>query len=269
MFLCHKGTGRSSNTLSVICSLPRQGGFSVPGYWCSVWIQVFPRQEMEELLSCMDVTELWAPGCPQTLALAGHQPSPPHTQCRSLGEATSFCSCILMKNRTDDHPRTSLQWWKNFVPWYPSKPHYSSPLLTPTLSRCCSGLVQGSQTCPHTTLARDSCLKHLKHSMLLFWQLDLILDNWAVLAKWGPLKRSVLQPLNLLTFVPIAPASPRPHSSSKFSQGFRLTQLFTQPNTTCIPTALADSSMKLHSAQWSKLTERWNSCSAVFHTAAP
>lgn len=176
---------------------------------------------MEELLSCMDVTELWAPGCPQTLALAGHQASPaapPHTECRSLCEkqpASVHVSSWTTELMITHEPHFSGEKCY-FVPWYPSKPHASPPLLTPTLSRCCSGSEQGPN--PHATPHPPrclSCLKHLKqHSSLLFWDLDLIPENWAVLAKWGPLKGSALQPLNLLTFFPTAPASPWPHSSS-------------------------------------------------------
>lgn len=151
---------------------------------------------------------------PDQGALAGHQPSPaapPHTERRSLGEATSFYSSILMKNGTDPHFNVDRGY---FVSWYPSRPHASPPLFTPTVSRCCFGSAQGSPNPPMPAQVLDRCLKHLKlRSGLLFWQLDLILGYWAVLATWGALQGSALVQLNLLTFVPTAPACPWPYSS--------------------------------------------------------
>lgn len=163
-----------------------------------------------------------------------------------------------------------------FVPRYPNKPHASSPLLTPTVSRCCSGSAQGSQKPPTPAQVPDSCLKHLeRHSMLLFWQLNLILEKRAVLGKCGPpegwalLPHHTALPRNLFAFVSAAAASPCPHSSSRSPRPSDEPISSLGPTPTGFPTALADSSVKLHSARWSKLTERWNSCSAVFQTAAP
>lgn len=114
---------------------------------------------MEELLCCVDVTQLRAQTLLrvlwQTLALAGHQPSPaapPHTECRSLEEATSFCSCILMKNRTDDHPRTSFQWWERL--FCLPIPKQASCLLTSAHSYCLQMLLWISTGLPKPPHAR-------------------------------------------------------------------------------------------------------------------